>query len=511
MVASRKWFEGEKCGLFLLVVFAAGLRLFFLLNYENMPGNATDSIVRAFDMIVNPNLVLNFDGNRSTLFNYALASFLYFWRDPIVAPRVFTLIFGVLLVFPYYGTLKTLFDARIAFLSSLLLVFCPLHIVQSSTATVDALYYFFFFSVCYYFFRYRNGQGRKFDLWIAVFLFNIVSLLRFESWLFIPLFFLLLWPKNKGTAFRFFLCSIVLPSVWLLVNRIMYQDYFLTFNMSAITARAEIAAGTVPYDPRVYSWLIVLWRSSGASMVIGGLLGILFAVFSRKRFELALFFLTLLTAFTVHSCAARMWHTERYSITLALMLIPYAWFFVDRVLALLKIRRTAFFLLILIIPAVEIWEIARKPLVAIPHMFSLMTEDVSSLARWLKKNVRQDETVIIGADRFDVYPSYLMLRGGILPSTRCLIAWNTVPPFKNKEGFEQCLRENRTKYLVLNSESNLQKILKMDLRKKEQNFGGASFENVFERSMPAFGKYIIYRISYREPAGGNKDGQPEKV
>ena len=86
MVASRKWFEGEKCGLFLLVVFAAGLRLFFLLNYENMPGNATDSIVRAFDMIVNPNLVLNFDGNRSTLFNYALASFFIFGVIPSLHP-----------------------------------------------------------------------------------------------------------------------------------------------------------------------------------------------------------------------------------------------------------------------------------------------------------------------------------------------------------------------------------------------------------------------------------------
>lgn len=506
-MAGRKWFDGEKDGLFLLVVFAAGLRLFFLLNYENMPGNATDSIVRAFDMIANPSLALNFDGNRSTLFNYALAVFLYFWRDPMLAPRVFTMIFGVLLVFPYYGTLKTLFDARIAFLSSLVLVFCPLHIVQSGTATVDSVYYFFLFASFYYFFKYKNDGEQKPALWASIFLFNMGSLLRFESWLFPPLFFFLLWPKSKGVAFRFLIFSMVFPCAWLLLNQIVYQDCLLTFRKAAMTAHTEILAGTVPYDPRIFSWLLVLWRSSGASLVIGGILGVLYAILTRKRFELALFFLVLLSAFTINSCSARMWHTERYSIILTLLLIPYAWFFADRLLAFLKIRRTVFFIGLLIFPAAETWAIVRKPIVSIPHMFSLMTEDVYNLGLWLKKNVRQDETIIIGADRFDVYPSYFMLRGGILPSSRCLIVWNTTPSFEDRGGFERYLWTHRTKYLVLNSEGCLQKTLGLDLNLKEQSGGGIVFEAVFEQEVPTFGKYIIYRISYQEPAGSKGNDQ----
>ena len=492
----QKWFGSEKDGLALLIVFAVGLRLFFLLNYENMPGNATDSVVRALDMIENPSLALNFDGNRSTLFNYAMASFLYFWRDPVLAPRVFTLIFGVLLVFPYYGTLKILFDPRIAFLSTLLLVFCPLHVVQSGTATVEAVYYFFLFASFYYFFKLRAGHGGKAALWLAALFFNIASLLRFESWLLIPLFFILLWPRGKGTAFAFLSLSLVCPCGWLLFNQVMYQDFLLTFKKAALTAHTEILGGTVPYDPRVLSWLIVLWRSSGASVVIGGLLGIVFSMFSRKRFELALFFLALLSAFTINSCAARLWHHERYSLILVLLLIPYAWFFVDRALTFLKARRTFLFIGLLILPALDTLQIGREPFSTIPHMFSLMTEDVYSIALWLKNNVRQNETIVIGADRFDVYPSYMMLRGGIFPSSRCLVAWNTVPPFKNKEEFGKYILEHRTSYLVLNSEGHLQKILDLDLNKKDQKLGAAAFEAVFEREVATFGRYIIYRISY---------------
>ena len=497
-MVKQKVLDSENLWLFLLLVLSTAVRVFFLLNYENMPGNATDSIVRALDMIDNPSLLINFDGNRSTLFNYALASFLYFWRDPVLAPRVFTLIFGVLLVLPYYGTLKILFDRRIAFLSSLVLVACPLHVVQSTTATVDVFYYFFVFASFYYFFRFWSGQGGKAGLWLAGLLFNIVSLTRFESWIFIPFFFLLLWPKERGAAFKFLILSTIFPCAWLLFNQVMYHDFLLTFKKAALTAHTEIVGGTVPYDPRVISWIVVLWRSSGASLVLGGFLGVLLSIVSRKKYELALFLLTLLSAFTINSCSGRMWHTERYSIILVLMLIPYAWFFVDKALTFLEIRKTVFFVLLLVLPARDIVKIVQKPIDTIPHVFSLMTKEIRSVALWLKDNVRQEETIIIGADRFDVYPSYLMLRGGIFPSGRCLTTWNTTRPLNSREEFEKYIWEHRTQYLVLNSEGYLQKLLNMDLAKKRQEWGGVTFEVMFKQKVILFGEYLIYRISYGE-------------
>jgi len=507
MAKTEKWFKSEKTRLFLLVILSAAVRIFFLLNYESMPENATESVVRALSIIENPSFALNFNGNYSIFFNYAIASFMFFWHDPFLAPRVFTLIFGVLLVFPYYGVLKILFDRRIAFFSSFVLVFYPLHIIQSGTATVEAVFYFFLFASFYYFFKFRNGQGQKSALWLSVLLFNMASLMRLESWLFIPLFFFLLWPKGKGTAFQFLILSMVFPCLWLLLNQVTYQNFLLTFKNAAITANKEIAGGTVSYDPGVFSWLVVLWRSSGPSLVIGGLLGVLFSFLSRKKFELALFFLALLLTLTINSCATRMWHNERYSIVLGLLLIPYAWFFVDKALTFLDGSKKLFFLLFLIFPAIDTWQIIQKPNTTMPHMLNLMTEDINNVARWLKKNVRQNETLIIGADRFDVFSSYIMLRGEITPSTRCLTVRNAepVPFFKSKEEFERCIWFGRPKYLVLNSESDLQKVLNFKLDQKKQRLGDISFEVAFEQDGAGFGKYIIYRISYPESSGGGED------
>jgi hypothetical protein len=74
--------------------------------------------------------------------------------------------------------------------------------------------------------------------------------------------------------------------------------------------------------------------------------------------------------------------------------------------------------------------------------------------------------------------------------------------FENKKTFEQYIWKHRTDYLVLNSESYLQKILSLDLSKKRQDLGDAVFEAAFEENVPGRGRYIIYRISYRESPGG---------
>jgi hypothetical protein len=78
---------------------------------------------------------------------------------------------------------------------------------------------------------------------------------------------------------------------------------------------------------------------------------------------------------------------------------------------------------------------------------------------------------------------------------------NASEPFINKKAFEQYIWDHRTNYLVLNSESYLQKILSLDLSKKRQDLGDAVFEAAFEENVPGRGRYIIYRISYRESPG----------
>ena len=423
---------------------------------------------------------------------------MFFWRDPILAPRVFTSLFGIFLVVPYYGTLKVLFDRTIAFFSSLVLVFYPLHVIQSGVTTSEAVYYFFLFGSFYYFFSFKGGRGRWPALALSALSFNIATLLRFECWIFIPFFFMLLWPKGKKEAFLFLALSVVFPCAHLMVSHLSGTGVFYSFTAPARTSHAEILAGRVPHDPRPWSWLAILWRSSGMSLVAGGLAGMIIAFVTRQKRQLAVFFLVLWSAFTVNTLLARMWVHNRYSIILALFLIPYAWYFADRVLAFLRIKKKAFIVLFLIFPVITFWQVTRQPFFVMADMLFVTFPEIKAVGAWLKNHARADETIIISADRYDVWQNNIMLQSGV-PSTRCLTVCTPLSGkgiFEDKGKFESYLLTHRTKYLVLNSEGPLQKVLRFELDQEKQRLGKLSFEPVFKQQVPGYGEYIIYRISY---------------
>ncbi|MFH1208620.1 MAG: glycosyltransferase family 39 protein [Candidatus Omnitrophota bacterium] len=502
-----KWFESDKILLSLLILLSAGLRIFFLLKFDNMPGDAAGHVERALRILENPNLLSNFDGNSSTLYKYSIASFMYFWRDPVLAPRVFTALFGIFLVVPYYGTLKVLFDRTIAFFSTLMLVFYPLHVIQSSVATSDAVYYFFLFSAFYYLFSYKIIQKRLSALLLSALSLNIASLLRFECWIFIPVFFMLLWPKGKKPAFLFLILSLVFPCGLFAFNQFFCHDFFYSFDAAGRTAHAEIAMGRFPYDPRWWSWLDVLWRSSGPSLVIGGLSGIVLAFLTRQKRQLSIFFLVLWLAFTINTLSARMVCGVRYSIILGLFLIPYAWFFIDRLLAFVGLRKIVFFILALLsILTVDFAQALWKEIPLTTELLCVTPSGIKNIAKWLKDHVQKDEFLVIEADSHDGFPSNILLRSGI-HSQKCTLVYAPLfenKLFENKEKARKYFLRVRPKYLVLNSGGYLKKVLSFDLNQQNQSLGNISFKVVFEQYEPMLeiGKYIIYKISYPEFSGG---------
>jgi len=513
MVLKLKGFENERFWLVLLVALSAAVRIFFLLKYEIMPGFAPGNVVGALFVFENPSLRFNFDAGTSTLYRYAVASFLYFWRDPVLAPRVFTVLFGIFLVIPYYGTLKVLFGRAVAFFSSLVLVFYPMHVVQSSVTTSEAPYYFFLFGSLYYLFSYKSGRKWFPALLLSAFSFNIVSLLRFESWIFIPIFFLLLWPKGKGEAFLFLFLSILFPCAHLAICRHYYGDgdALLSFSIAFKTGQASVLAGRFSYDIRLWSWLAILWRCLGSSLVVGGFLGMVLAFLIRQKRQFAVFFLVLFLSFTASACSARTVVGDRYSIILGLFLIPYAGFFAEQVVAFLKGRKKMLLGLFLVFPAVNFFQVTRNAPVVLGEIFVVVPPEINALGAWLKEKVRPDEVIVIGADRYDSWQNALALLSGVSPQ-RCLVITTPISgrgAIENKEELEKFFLDHRTRYLVSSSDGYLQGILNLDLNKKKQSIGSVVFETVFEQMAPAVEKYIIYKISYREPAGSKKNGGSE--
>ncbi|MBU9888729.1 MAG: glycosyltransferase family 39 protein [Candidatus Omnitrophica bacterium] len=497
-----KWLKSEKSQIAFLVFCAAVIRVLLLLKFDNMPGDATGTVERALGILEDPGLIRNFDGNSSTLYKYMIASVMALWRDPVLAPRVFSTVFGILFVIPYYQTLRVLFGRTVAFFSGLVVVFYPLHVIQSSVAASEAVYYFFLFAALYHFFRFLENPGKGNSFWIAAGLFNVASLLRFESWAFIPVFFFLLFPRGVKKAFLFAGLAATLPCLYLVLNGTVHHDIFYTFNAAGRTARVEIAEGRIPYDPAFWSWAKILWRSSGPGIAAGGLGGLALAFLTRQKRALAAFFLVAFFSMTANSFMARMWHHPRYSIILALFLIPYGWFLVQRFLGLIKMDRKVFYFLFFLVPAVNFWQM---PFSALASMFCFTPSAVKEVAQWLKTNTGPEDRLIIDADLSNAYPANILLRSGISPR-KCLLLWRPTiysEHFPSKQKFEQYLWGWRPRYLVLHSEGQITKMLGWDLTQKEHALGMLTFQTVKEEDLPNLGRYSIYRVSYERLQNDN--------
>jgi len=172
-------------------------------------------------------------------------------------------------------------------------------------------------------------------------------------------------------------------------------------------------------------------------------------------------------------------------------------------LAFLKFKKAIFFALSMIFLAAGFAQFIGKASPQMNEMMAITPPGVINVSAWLKNHVRADEALIVSNDRHDCFQTNIMLRSGI-HFKRCLLL--SAPVFEsglfiNKKTFEQYIWKHRTDYLVLNSESYLQKILSLDLSKKRQDLGDAVFEAAFEENVPGRGRYIIYRISYRESPG----------
>lgn len=489
---------GEKMRVSLLVFLAAIVRIFFLFKYEIMPGFAPGNVERALLILEDPSLKLNFDGGTSTLYKYALAGALYFWRDPVLAPRALTVLFGILLMVPYYGVIRLLFGRTAAFFSGLILVFYPLHVIQSSVTTSDAVYYFFLFTSFYYFFRSKDARARFSSLLLSALSFNVASLLRFESWILIPVLLLLLVPRNKRDASAFLILCLIGPGVSLLLNHVFQHDLFHSFSTAGRTSQASIAIGRFLRDTSPWSWLTLLWKTSGSSLVVGGILGIGAAFWMRQKRQLALFFLLFLGAFTANTMAGRMCAHARYSIILGLLLIPYMVFLGERGSLIFKGWGRAFIVLMLIFPGLDFARAVKSPHEAVQELFITVPSEVKDVGAWLKGNIRPEESIIIGADPADVWQNTILLYSG-MASSKCLSVYTPLfgkSIFGDQETFMRYILNRRTKYLVLNLSGYLQKILQFDPALQRQRMDGVIFEAVFEREIPGSGRFIIYDISY---------------
>jgi 4-amino-4-deoxy-L-arabinose transferase-like glycosyltransferase len=478
-----------KIAIFVLIILAASIRFAIIFNSDNAPSHAVGNVIQAVDMLDSGQRGLIFDGNTSVLYYYLLAAILHFWHDPIFVPRILTALFGIFLVIPYYFLIKMLFEEDIAFYSSILLVLYPIHAIQSTVTTSSAVFYFFFFGCLYYFFKFKEKEKIIWLIFSAV-LFNIAAMLRFESWIFIPILTIFLYKNGFRYAMLFLSLSLVLPSVWLYLCQYYHHNAFYSFIMPAKTVHTEILLSRFP-SKEPFGWFGILYKTLGFVIATSGFCGMIYAFIKKRFLYLAFFFWCLLLLYTLNTMSNKMWHDERYSIFLGLLLFPYAILCIKKISVLLKLKPIILLLPFIFFSMLEFKEIALS---RIPRI----GEGIKEVSGWLRKNVTDSDRLILGSDKWDATYQDVLLRSGKPPKNFLVVRIPLANPHQiTKDDIKEYIDEMKPRYLILNATGYLQDILALDINQKKLDALGHRLKLVYSKDTD-FGRVNIYEISYEK-------------
>ena len=158
----RKW-QDKPSYIFLLALATNFLAL--LLSHNYLDGDTHSRTIMALNWLKAPFFI--YVPNDVTwvfapLHCYLNAAVMLISPDPILAPRLLSLVLTSLTIVPLYHCVKMEFGSRAALYSALACCFCTLFIHPSAIAASEGINLFFVFSSFYFFLRYRQtGHWRQ--------------------------------------------------------------------------------------------------------------------------------------------------------------------------------------------------------------------------------------------------------------------------------------------------------------------------------------------------------------
>lgn len=476
-----------------LIIISGIFRIWFLFHCDNFEGSLTmEKSAGALNILSNPTLAANFDGNTSVIYNYLLAGWLRIWPDVLIAPRVLSLIFGILCVIPFYFLVRLTFSAKTAFYASVLFTLFPAHAVQSTFSMSDAVFHFFSLSCLYFIFKFKIVERKTAWVVAAAVLLNACALLRFESWFYIPFLSILLLREGKKYSLMFFLLCLISPSFWMMLSYHFQRDALIAFTLPAMTCHREILMNRAPHPAGIPGWLNVLRMMLGPLILASALCGIIYSFIKKRSFYLGIFFIYLYFLYTASTIAEKTWYNERYAIILGILLLPYSVLFLEKFSVFLKARMAFLFLAFILISAINFNKIVHRYLI-----WHTLPPQIKEIACWLKKNASSGDKILLGPDKRDLYGQDIIVRSGIAPANFFPVTVFSPSPNLNKAVIENYIAGKRPKYLILNSEGYLNSLLNFDSDRNEIAQFRTVFKRVYFKDIINGGRFNIYRVDYQ--------------
>lgn len=196
------------------------LKVFALPFVQITDSDAVSRIFSAAEWAANPHLIVK--GIWGPIHYYLLGTPLMLWNNAVYCPMLVTIIFSVAIIFPVYFFVKQGFSARSAFWVCASLVFCPI-LFRNSFLPLSETPFLFFVACSLLFLSVGLSQKNSTYFFAAGISITIASGLRYEAWLLMAVWFLLLcWKTSFRAAIVFGLAAGLFPVFWI------YQGYIQT-------------------------------------------------------------------------------------------------------------------------------------------------------------------------------------------------------------------------------------------------------------------------------------------
>lgn len=485
--------EREKNVVILFFLLGLFIRLMVLALTDNIAEDTGIRILEAERWLQNPEPITS--GVWFPLNYYLTAIALFLWNDPNISPRLVSLIFGSLSLIPFYYLVRMLFDKNCAAISTLLLSTMGLHIIYSVLSMSEVPFIFFLITSFYFFFKFLKSENANvYDLFVSILFFTMSNMLRIESWLFIPILSFLLFKKGEYKWGGFFLVlSSVFPVFWMAG---CYIELGNPLPLAAVNiSQVNLQEWGILKKLYIYPYIISKYVTPLVFLISVG--GMCYSIFRMKHIHLAVLFITQITFLTFITY----WGTNaaprgRYSLLMCVLILPYFYVGIKKVLNGFKIKVALISIIILSIISTNVYLYFYRAEKTVP----LLPKGAKEFALHLKNSVGIDEKLLflkcVGGG------SNLAVLAGLKPEQVGFALFNNRPPKVftfhrlydfNEEGLGEYFTSMRPNYVALSYGSFLTMLRSFKKRSHLIRKNVKSFKLIHHKDI-----YYLYRVYYKE-------------
>ncbi|MFH2136953.1 MAG: glycosyltransferase family 39 protein [Candidatus Omnitrophota bacterium] len=489
----KLWIKQNKDLLIMFSLFALSftLRSLLLINTDDSHGIAAGRALIADCFLKNPlDWKILFNPVHPPLHLLSLVCGLRIYDDPLLVPRVISLLWGSLFVFPFFYFVKESFNRRIAAFSGIAVALYSEHIVYSIIGTSETMFNFLLFSGLALYCLFKKKSSIKMLFFSAVCI-GLSCLCRYEGILFIPIiaFFLRDKPKDLGL---FLFISIIPVGVWSFINLNISGNPITFLSTNDITVPLQynwLRSGGLDISLiyKLLFWPRCLIDTMGILMFVFGIAGVCLCVCVRKKVFPSVLFLLLFLIFVIRTVQEQLYLQPRYSIILGLMLIPFSLFAFFAGVRYLKQEKLV--ILVWILLGAMIAPIGERVLAEPLYV----PEFVKDIGKYVGDNFSGNGHILVDHCGDENFREPIKLWSKINP------CYFIIPPYEyasdgsrvvvDSRRFFEVLHDYRVSMLVYSSGGGLGRLLNFEKDKKNYLKEGFLFKLDFAR-----GPYDVYTV-----------------